>query len=43
MGLPSRESFTKPEGDELIAGALVVGAVVLLVILAHVFKDVAPA
>lgn len=38
-----RDGFRKPEGDELLAGLIVVGAVVALVVLAHVFKDVAPA
>lgn len=40
--MPNLENFERPVGDELVAGVIVIGAVVLLVIIAHVFKDVAP-
>lgn len=36
-------SFTAPTGDTAVAGAIVIGSVVLLVLLARTFRDVAPA
>jgi hypothetical protein len=41
--LPSRDSFERPGPDELTAGVIVVGAVVLLVVIGRAFRDVAPA
>lgn len=37
------DKFQAPTGDVAVAGGIVVGAVVLLVIFARVFRDVSPA
>lgn len=41
--LPARDSFARPDTEELTAGVIVVGSVLLLFVIARAFRDVAPA